>query len=82
MKKKPKIFRFLLITAFFFVFFGLNFSVKALNPTQFIQSEESISADSSLLVLLNKAVNELRSRNNKGAESYFQQVESTINESE
>ena len=64
------------------MFFGLNFSVKALNPTQFIQSEESISADSSLLVLLNKAVNELRSRNNKGAESYFQQVESTINESE
>ncbi|WP_195715272.1 CHAT domain-containing protein [Ancylomarina sp. 16SWW S1-10-2] len=44
------------------------------------QPDVSISADSSLLVLLNKAVNELRSQNYKGAERYFQQVENTINE--
>ncbi|MGZ2369196.1 CHAT domain-containing protein [Ancylomarina sp. YFZ004] len=82
MKKNQEIFRYLLITACFFVFSGFNFHVKASKSSPIFQSDVCTSADSSLLILLNKAVSELRSRNNKGAESYFQQAESTINESE
>jgi len=81
-KKNHEIFRYLLITACFFLFSGFNFHVKASMPSPVFQSEVTTSADSTLLVLLNKAVNELRSRNNKGAESYFQQAESTINEND
>ena len=82
MKKNQEIFQYLLITACLFVFSGLNFHAKASKPSQVFQVDVCTSADSSLLILLNKAVSELRSRNNKGAESYFQQAESTINESE
>ncbi|RXQ95095.1 CHAT domain-containing protein [Ancylomarina salipaludis] len=82
MKKKQEIFRFLLITLFFLILCGSNYYTEASNPSQVYQSEISTSADSSLLILFNKAVNELRSRNNKGAEGYFKEAERSINESE
>ncbi len=82
MKKKQEIFRYLLITSCFLMCLTSNFYTEASNPSHFFQSETSTSADSSLLILFNKAVNELRSRNNKGAESYFKLAEENINESE
>ena len=61
---------------------GFNFHIKASVPSQVAQKDVITSADSSLLVLLNKAVNELRSRNNMGAESYFKQAAESIDENE
>ena len=82
MKKKQKIFRFLLITLCFLMLIGSIIHVKASNPSHSFQSDTSTSADSSLLILFNKAVNELRFRNNERAESFFQEAEESINESE
>ncbi len=82
MRKRQETFLYLLITACFLMFCGFNYHVKASIPSQVVQSDVITSADSSLLVLLNKAVNELRSRNNKGAESYFKQAAASIDENE
>ncbi|RRG24472.1 CHAT domain-containing protein [Ancylomarina euxinus] len=61
---------------------GFNFHVKASKPSQALQSDVTTSADSSLLVILNKAVNELLSQNYKGAEIFFKEAEEGIDESE
>ena len=58
------------------------FHVKASNPSHSFHTDLTTSADSSLLILFNKGVKELRLRNNKGAELYFQQAEGSVNESE
>ncbi|RRG24471.1 CHAT domain-containing protein [Ancylomarina euxinus] len=61
---------------------GSTFHAKASKPSPVFQSDVTTSADSTLLIILNKAVNELRARNNKGAESFFKQAESRISESD
>jgi tetratricopeptide (TPR) repeat protein len=63
----------------------LNGSIKHVNASdtyKTFQTDLTTPADSSLLILFNKGVKELRSRNIKGAEHYFQEAEKTINESE
>ena len=64
------------------MFCGFNFHVQGAIASQAIQPDAIASSDSTFSVLLNKAVNELRSRNNKGAESYFKQAEEGIGENE
>lgn len=61
---------------------GSNFHVKASESKQIFRSDNAISADSSLQIIFNKAVSELRARNNQGAEAFFQSAEKSINESE
>lgn len=56
--------------------------IKASKPSKFLQEEMRTSADSSLLILFNKGVEELRSRNNTGAVAYFQEIEKTVDEKE
>ncbi|MDE5423203.1 CHAT domain-containing protein [Ancylomarina sp. DW003] len=82
MENKKEIISFLLIGFCLFMFLGTKNQVKASKPSKFLQEEMRTSADSSLLDLFNKGVNELRSRNVKGAEGYFQEAEKNINESE
>jgi len=55
---------------------------KASIPSLSFQTEVITSADSTLLDLFNKAVAELRVRNNDGAEKYFHQAEESIKENE
>lgn len=82
MKKKQKIFRFLLIASCLLILNGSISHVNASKPTHFFQTDIRTSADSNLLVLFNKGVKELRSRNNEGAEAFFQEAEARINERE
>ena len=82
MKKNQKIFRFILVTSCFLMLNGSVFHVNASNPSQTFQTDITTSADSSLLVLFNKAVNELRSRNNTGAEIYFEEAKNSVIESD
>tara|TARA_R110001583_G_scaffold12056_5_gene53761 strand:+ start:210 stop:3029 length:2820 start_codon:yes stop_codon:yes gene_type:complete len=61
---------------------GSFIHVKASKPSRSFQSDVRTSADSNLLILFNKAVSELRSRNNTGAEIFFQEAEESIKEAE
>jgi CHAT domain-containing protein/Tfp pilus assembly protein PilF len=61
---------------------GSIFHVNASDTSKTFQTDLTTPADSSLLILFNKGVNELRSRNYKGAESCFKNIENNINEDE
>lgn len=82
MENKKEIISFLLIGFCVLMFLGTKNQIKASKPSKFLQEEMRTSADSSLLILFNKGVEELRSRNNTGAVAYFQEIEKTVDEKE